>query len=167
MQDHAKTLRDATLWVQIMEILDFDLHPATEIAALSDDARFTPAVLEEALDALVRAGTVCATWIEIAGIHVRGYARVRTAQGGVPMAGLDYEVTTDERTVWVNDAGGTIGRFGPMGVDVHNKTCEVLAGRELCADCTTTPDWSRFVASMLATHGITIPEDFRPEWCTP
>lgn len=71
-------------------------------------------------------------------------------------------IQTDGRTVWVHsDEGHTIGRFGPLGIDVHT------ADSTGCLHCThgstTVEDWRIFVTAMLLHHGVDIPDRYMPE----
>ena len=65
-----------------------------------------------------------------------------------------YTVETDERTLWVNGAA-MLGRFSPMGVDVHTD------GE--CVGCKTgDPDFEAFAVAMLREHNIDV-TPFRSE----
>ena len=77
---------------------------------------------------------------------------------------LEFEITTDGITVWVNGPGVCIGRFGPRGVDVHRSAEEQMAGMGQCLDCREEPDWSSFVASMKEHHGVEVEADLEPDW---
>jgi hypothetical protein len=86
---------------------------------------------------------------------------------------MDYEITTDGTTVWVNKAW-MVGRFGRFGVDIHRDINQQATKGE-CLLCThTTPpaqtgaeDWELFVTKMKELHGIDVPEEYRPERCRP
>ena len=66
----------------------------------------------------------------------------------------EYMVETDERTLWVNGPV-LLGRFSPMGVDVH--------AEGECVNCKTgEPDFEAFVAAMKRVHGIDV-SGFRSE----
>lgn len=77
-----------------------------------------------------------------------------------------YEVSTDGRTVWVNTAV-CLGRFGPMGIDVHKDITEQMAktGTE-CLFCTHTPttreDWELFRKKMKELHDVIVPQKYMP-----
>jgi hypothetical protein len=62
------------------------------------------------------------------------------------------EVTSDGQTVWVNGSNGAIGRFGVLGVDIHNEA------NDDCLDCshkrTTIEDWHYFVEAMVRIYSI-------------
>lgn len=77
-------------------------------------------------------------------------------------------LTTDGRTVWVNDRNGhCIGRFSIFGIDIHN-TFEVQnqTGKE-CLYCThkrtDINDWELFKTKMYELHGIEVPETCKPK----
>lgn len=79
--------------------------------------------------------------------------------------GVDYELTTDGVTVWINSAHGVcLARFGRGGVDVHTDY-EAQAAGKTCLRCSTTPDWGMFVEAVRDHHGIDVPEAARPRWC--
>lgn len=51
--------------------------------------------------------------------------------------------------VWIHCSdGSTVGRFGKMGVDLHNSVSEQMAGQPECRLCThqrpTAADWALF-----------------------
>lgn len=76
----------------------------------------------------------------------------------------DHDIQTDGTTVWVHSSDGhTIARFGRLGIDVHT------ADSTGCLHCTHEPtgpaEWDQFTAAMLEHHGVTIPDDCRPERC--
>lgn len=67
-----------------------------------------------------------------------------------------YETTSDGTTVWVCDNSGyTIGRFGKMGIDIHQPPEN---GGSECLHCThgivTREDWDVFVVKMLGHYGV-------------
>lgn len=69
----------------------------------------------------------------------------------------DLQFLTDGRTLWINSPQVLIGRFSPMGVDVHSEGT--------CASCKTgDPDWDQFVRLMAEVHAVTVPGGLRPEW---
>lgn len=77
------------------------------------------------------------------------------------------EIVSDGRTVWVNDATGScVGRFGPMGVDVHNAVAEQSVKGQ-CHYCTherpTGAEWDRFVDLMRVRHNVDV-TPHRPKW---
>ena len=73
------------------------------------------------------------------------------------------EISTDGKTVWVNDpSGGLIGRLSARGIDVH------AMDASHCLDCRNAPQtgaWEAFTSSMQTHHGVTIPKSYRPKWC--
>jgi len=73
------------------------------------------------------------------------------------------EIQTDGKTVWVN-TGICLGRFSRFGIDVHKAAKEQMKGGSQCLDCYNEPDWERFKASMLRFHGVSIGDEYRPEW---
>lgn len=75
----------------------------------------------------------------------------------------EFDIRSDGRTVWVHsDTGHTVGRFGPMGVDVHTPDSTG------CLDCThgaTGPrEWDRFVTSMFTHYGVRVDDEHRPDY---
>lgn len=73
----------------------------------------------------------------------------------------EYIIETDGKTVWVNGRNGALGRFGPMGIDVHT------AATDGCLDCThhetDVNSWLRFQRSMAEHHQILVSDHFMPE----
>lgn len=73
--------------------------------------------------------------------------------------------TTPQRDrVWLQASdGSTVGRFGRMGIDLHNTITEQLAGLPECRLCThgqTTPeDWQLFREKALEWWGIDVPDN--------
>lgn len=68
-------------------------------------------------------------------------------------------ITSDGVTVWVNGAGGLLGRFGRNGVDIHRPLSEQEERGEclLCTHARTTlADWEMFVQQMLKHYGISV-----------
>lgn len=78
----------------------------------------------------------------------------------------DIEILSDGRTVWVNMAGCSIGRFGPYGIDVHRTIQAQMEGQPECLACTHGPttlaDWRRFQTSMMDHYGVIIPDNHMP-----
>jgi hypothetical protein len=67
-------------------------------------------------------------------------------------------------TVWIHSSdGSTVGRFGKMGVDLHNTVTEQLNGKPECRLCThskvSQADWDLLRDKALTWWGITVPED--------
>jgi hypothetical protein len=85
---------------------------------------------------------------------------------------LKYMVESSLRndTVWIHSSdGSTVGRFGKMGVDLHNTVTEQLAGAPQCRLCThgfaTAEDWDMFKEKALEWWGVTVPNDaFDLKW---
>lgn len=80
----------------------------------------------------------------------------------------DYEVVTGHTAVWVNAGDGScIGRFGRMGIDVHNTMAITIETGEQCLACTHEPtdlsDWATFRDLMLLHHGVTVDHDAMPD----
>lgn len=85
--------------------------------------------------------------------------------------GDDIEVTTDDRTVWVNGPTHNLGRFCPISYEVFGSTEEdpefwtplsvrIIHVRQMSA-------WNNFVALMKSRHGVEIPFSYRPSWVQP
>lgn len=86
------------------------------------------------------------------------------------------QVSSDGRTVWVNDElGGCVARLGPFRVDVHRSTQEQIATGVACSDCYVVEMlgsmakhgdkvWNDFVESVEALHGVVIDRAHRPSW---
>lgn len=78
---------------------------------------------------------------------------------------IDYEVTGDGRTVWVNSSI-CIGRFGVNGIDIHREPGEQREKGE-CLFCThkktTREDWDTFVEKMKEFYGVVVLPRFMPE----
>lgn len=77
-----------------------------------------------------------------------------------------HEIVSDGTTVWVNIGEGCLARFGPRGIDVHQRPSEVARGGRECLHCTHEPttaaDWEVFVAKCLSAFGIEVGEEHRP-----
>lgn len=86
------------------------------------------------------------------------FPKARTKDG----AKVRAEITTNGETVWVNAAHGAIGRFGPLGVDIHNTENNGCRGCFGNLAGTTRQDWGRFVALMQEHHQIKIAERHMP-----
>lgn len=85
------------------------------------------------------------------------------------MMEYELEVAESRNTVWIHASdGSTVGRFGRMGVDLHNSISEQLAGKPECRLCThgrvTKEDWALFREKAKDFWGVTVPEDaFDPD----
>lgn len=81
------------------------------------------------------------------------------------MEPLVHDITSDDRTVWVNGATGLLGRFGKMGIDIHRPLTEQQESGE-CLFCTHEPttaeDWDVFVVKMKELYGVDVPDSHRP-----
>lgn len=80
---------------------------------------------------------------------------------------MDYDVTSDGQTVWVNGPGGAcLGRFGKFGIDVHKTIEEQQNGASQCLFCihamTTLADWEAFRVSMELHHLVKVGDNHRP-----
>lgn len=64
-----------------------------------------------------------------------------------------YEIQYSENrdAVWIHSSdGSTVGRFGKLGIDLHNTVTEQLAGAPECRLCThgkpTKAEWNIFIS---------------------
>jgi hypothetical protein len=78
----------------------------------------------------------------------------------------DFEITTDEETVWVNSAEGwCAARFSRLGVDIHTAPDKEKLTQS-CLYCTQTKtepaDWKIFQRKMLEHYKVEVPDDFAP-----
>jgi hypothetical protein len=74
------------------------------------------------------------------------------------------ECSENKNAVWIHASdGSTVGRFGIMGVDLHNTATEQMAGKPECRLCThgrvTEDDWTLFKDKVYEWWGIEIPND--------
>lgn len=79
---------------------------------------------------------------------------------------LTYElqVAATRSAVWIHASdGSTVGRFGRMGVDLHNTVTEMMQGAQECRLCThgrpTLADWEMFRRCVLDWWGLDVPHD--------
>jgi len=79
---------------------------------------------------------------------------------------LRYQVQlSDTRTaVWIHASdGSTVGRFGRMGIDLHNTVTEQMNGKPECRLCThgqpTVHDWALFREKAKEWWCIEVPYD--------
>jgi hypothetical protein len=82
----------------------------------------------------------------------------------------NFDISFGDRAVWVNSAGGCLGRFGKNGIDVHRAIDEEGLPQPQCLFCTHAPvnldDWTRFVDAMKQFHGVDISSYAPPTWLT-
>jgi len=76
----------------------------------------------------------------------------------------ELEFSTLRDKVWIHASdGSTVGRFGRMGVDLHNTVTEQLKGKPQCRLCThsrvTRKDWDLFREKALTWWGVKVPVD--------
>jgi len=79
---------------------------------------------------------------------------------------MEYELqlTPSRNAVWVHASDGvTVGRFGKMGIDIHNSMAVQLETGKQCLLCTHRPvngdDWGKFREKALELWNIDIPKD--------
>ena len=79
---------------------------------------------------------------------------------------LQYELqlSASRNAVWIHGGdGSTVGRFGRMGIDLHNTVTEQMAGASECRLCThgqpSIEDWELFRAKALEWWGLSVPVD--------
>ena len=77
---------------------------------------------------------------------------------------LEYEIqlAANRDAVWIHASdGSTVGRFGKMGVDLHNTVTEQLSGSSECRLCThgkvTSEDWRLFREKAMQWWGVHVP----------
>lgn len=79
---------------------------------------------------------------------------------------IEYELQlSDSRNaIWIHSCsdGSTVGRFGRMGIDLHNTVTEQLAGMPECRLCThgqpSKADWQLFREKALEFWGVNVPD---------
>lgn len=75
------------------------------------------------------------------------------------------EISKQRDAIWIHsfEDGSTVGRFGKMGVDIHNTVTEQLAGADQCRLCTHgrvgIKEWDLFREKALEFWNINIPKD--------
>lgn len=99
-------------------------------------------------------------------------AKGETAPARITVKDLTHEITTDSKTVWVNDSQGCcIGRFSKNGIDVHHNIKTQMENSISCLDCkpgpTTIDDWRHFQTAMLAHYKIVIDDKYMPFFLKP
>jgi hypothetical protein len=82
----------------------------------------------------------------------------------VPTIEYDLQLSDNRSAVWIHASdGSTVGRFGRMGIDLHNTASEQMAGASECRLCTHGPvgsaDWDLFREKALEWWGVNVPED--------
>lgn len=80
---------------------------------------------------------------------------------------MEYEIQTSENknAVWIHASdGSTVGRFGVMGIDLHNTVTDQLNGASQCKLCThgkvNANDWGLFKEKSLEFFGVKVSDDF-------
>ncbi|MHC5194807.1 hypothetical protein ACYSUW_13730 [Pseudomonas frederiksbergensis] len=77
----------------------------------------------------------------------------------------EIQISAMRDTVWIHSGqdGSTVGRFGRMGIDLHNTVTEMLQGASQCRLCThgkpTRSDWALFREKALEFWGVDVPVD--------
>lgn len=75
------------------------------------------------------------------------------------------QTTENKRALWVHDStdGSTVGRFGRMGVDIHNSVTDQMNGKPECLFCTHgkagVEDWELFRKKAKELWDLNIPVD--------
>jgi hypothetical protein len=79
---------------------------------------------------------------------------------------FEYEVQVSalRDTIWIHSSdGSTVGRFGRMGIDLHNTVTEMMQGAPQCRLCThgkpNRADWDLFRVKALEWWNVSIPAD--------
>ncbi|MFT6904200.1 MAG: hypothetical protein ACJAS1_000850 [Oleiphilaceae bacterium] len=81
------------------------------------------------------------------------------------VAAYQIELSQTRDVVWIHsfDDGSTVGRFGRMGVDIHNSVTEQLNGASECRLCThgkvTRSDWDLFREKALEFWQVNVSDD--------
>ncbi len=81
------------------------------------------------------------------------------------MSQYELQLSATRDRLWIHSAadGSTVGRFGRLGIDLHNTITEQMAGLPQCRLCThgkpTQADWDQFRALALKWWGVDVPED--------
>jgi len=80
-------------------------------------------------------------------------------------SGYELQLSAQRNAVWIHSCsdGSTVGRFGRMGVDLHNTATEQLAGMSECRLCThgaaSKADWQLFREMAMKFWAISVPDD--------
>ncbi|MBJ2214082.1 MULTISPECIES: hypothetical protein [Pseudomonas] len=76
---------------------------------------------------------------------------------------LELSVMRDRLWIHSTADGSTVGRFGRMGIDLHNTMTEQMAGKPQCRLCThqrpTVADWLVFRERAKEWWGVEVPRD--------
>ncbi|RJX80336.1 hypothetical protein D3M70_12375 [Pseudomonas sp. LS-2] len=81
------------------------------------------------------------------------------------MSQYELQLSSSRNAVWIHSSedGSTVGRFGRMGVDLHNTATEQMLGMPECRLCThgrpSESDWALFRSKALEWWGVTVPEE--------
>lgn len=67
-----------------------------------------------------------------------------------------YEITTDDRNVWINMATACLARMS-------NGIAQIFPTPET-SETFIPGDWNRWIERVKEVHGIEVPEDVRPRW---
>ncbi len=82
-----------------------------------------------------------------------------------------FEISSDGRTVWVNDPFINVGRFSRNGIDIHHSAEQQIVGGKQCLDCKAGPcteaDWEYFKAGMLRVYNVLIEDKHKPKNLAP
>lgn len=80
-------------------------------------------------------------------------------------SGYELQLSATRTAIWVHSTtdGSTVGRFGRMGIDLHNTVTEQMAGLPECRLCThgkpSVADWNMFRSRVLEWFGLDVPAD--------
>lgn len=74
------------------------------------------------------------------------------------------QIAPNRSALWIHVSdGSTVGRFGRMGVDLHNSVSDQLQGMPECRFCTHgrpgLAEWTVFREKALEWWGVAVPED--------
>lgn len=86
------------------------------------------------------------------------------AQKSIVLMTYELECSLMNDAVWIHASdGSTVGRFGRMGIDLHNTVTEQLQGKPECRLCThrksTLADWEMFREKALEWWNVVVPAD--------
>lgn len=81
------------------------------------------------------------------------------------------QLSENRSAVWIHCQadGSTVGRFGRMGMDMHNTVTQQMSGMPECRLCThgkpSLADWDQFRHLAKAWWGVEVPPDaFSERW---